>query len=70
VPLVIKSSTITVLGALNHEYSLLELLKRPKVNYQILSQIESAQPFLTDTTLISVVENQINTFQNIGIKFK
>jgi tRNA uridine 5-carboxymethylaminomethyl modification enzyme len=47
------------LGALNHEYSLLELLKRPKVNYQILSQIESAQPFLTDTTLISVVENQI-----------
>ncbi|CAC9461433.1 tRNA-5-carboxymethylaminomethyl-2-thiouridine(34) synthesis protein MnmG [uncultured Gammaproteobacteria bacterium] len=48
-----------VLGALNHEYSLLELLKRPKVNYQILSQIESAQPFLTDTTLISVVENQI-----------
>jgi tRNA uridine 5-carboxymethylaminomethyl modification enzyme len=29
------------------------------VNYQILSQIESAQPFLTDTTLISVVENQI-----------
>jgi tRNA uridine 5-carboxymethylaminomethyl modification enzyme len=40
-------------------YSLLELLKRPKVNYQILSQIESAQPFLTDTTLISVVENQI-----------
>jgi tRNA uridine 5-carboxymethylaminomethyl modification enzyme len=48
-----------VLGVLNHEYSLLELLKRPKVNYQVLSQIESGQPFLTDTTLISVVENQI-----------
>lgn len=44
---------------LNHEYSLLELLKRPKVSYQILSQIESGQPFLTDATLISVVENQI-----------
>jgi hypothetical protein len=29
------------------------------VNYQVLSQIESGQPFLTDTTLISVVENQI-----------
>lgn len=43
----------------NHEYSLLELLKRPKINYQILSQIESGQPFLTDATLISVVENQI-----------
>ncbi|VVM20242.1 tRNA uridine 5-carboxymethylaminomethyl modification enzyme GidA [uncultured Gammaproteobacteria bacterium] len=49
-----------VLGALNHEYSLLELLKRPKVNYQILSQIESAQPFLTDTTLISVVKIKLN----------
>ncbi len=49
-----------VLGqTLNHEYSLLELLKRPKVDYQILSQIESGQPFLTDATLISVVENQI-----------
>ncbi|SEH92692.1 tRNA uridine-5-carboxymethylaminomethyl(34) synthesis enzyme MnmG [Bathymodiolus azoricus thioautotrophic gill symbiont] len=49
-----------VLGqALSHEYSLLELLKRPKVNYQVLSQIESGQPFLTDTTLIGVVENQI-----------
>lgn len=49
-----------ILGqSLNHEYSLLELLKRPKINYQILSQIESGQPFLTDATLISVVENQI-----------
>ncbi len=44
---------------LNHEYSLLELLKRPKVDYQILSQIESGKPFLTDTTLINAVENQI-----------
>ena len=49
-----------VLGqALSHEYSLLELLKRPKVDYQILSQIESGQPFLTDATLVGVVENQI-----------
>jgi tRNA uridine 5-carboxymethylaminomethyl modification enzyme len=49
-----------VLGQkLNHEYSLLELLKRPKVDYQILSKIRSGQPFLTDTTLIAVVENQI-----------
>ncbi len=44
---------------LNHEYSLLELLKRPKVDYQILSQIESGKPFLTDATLINAVENQI-----------
>ncbi len=44
---------------LNHEYSLSELLKRPKVNYQVLSKIESGQPFLTDATLVSVVENQI-----------
>lgn len=29
------------------------------MNYQVLSQIESGQPFLTDTTLIGVVENQI-----------
>jgi tRNA uridine 5-carboxymethylaminomethyl modification enzyme len=48
-----------ILGKLNHEYSLLELLKRPKVDYQILSQIESGKPFLSDTTLIAVVENQI-----------
>ena len=44
---------------LNHEYSLLELLKRPKVDYQILSQIKSGEPYLTDQTLIGVVENQI-----------
>ncbi|CAB5496694.1 tRNA-5-carboxymethylaminomethyl-2-thiouridine(34)synthesis protein MnmG [Bathymodiolus thermophilus thioautotrophic gill symbiont] len=48
-----------ILGKLNHEYSLLELLKRPKVDYQILSQIASGKPFLHDTTLIAVVENQI-----------
>ncbi|BAS67124.1 tRNA uridine-5-carboxymethylaminomethyl(34) synthesis enzyme MnmG [Bathymodiolus septemdierum thioautotrophic gill symbiont] len=49
-----------VLGQkLNHEYSLLELLKRPKVNYQLLSKIESAQPFLTDKILSGVVENEI-----------
>ncbi len=45
--------------SLNHEYSLFELLKRPKVDYQILSQIESGKPFLTDITLINSVENQI-----------
>ncbi|SGZ77180.1 tRNA uridine 5-carboxymethylaminomethyl modification enzyme GidA [Bathymodiolus thermophilus thioautotrophic gill symbiont] len=48
-----------ILGKLNHEYSLLELLKRPKVDYQTLSQIASGKPFLHDTTLIAVVENQI-----------
>ncbi len=49
-----------VLGqALNHEYSLLELLKRPKVNYKILSQIDSGAPYLTNDKLIGVVENQI-----------
>lgn len=44
---------------LNHEYSLLELLKRPKVDYHLLSKIKSGEPFLTDNTLIGVVENQI-----------
>ncbi len=48
-----------VLGQLSHEYSLLELLKRPKVDYQSLTQIESGKPFLSDPTLIAVVENQI-----------
>jgi tRNA uridine 5-carboxymethylaminomethyl modification enzyme len=49
-----------VLGKnLKHEYSLLELLKRPKVNYKTLSQINSGKPYLTDSTLISAVENQI-----------
>jgi tRNA uridine 5-carboxymethylaminomethyl modification enzyme len=49
-----------VLGKnLKHEYSLLELLKRPKINYKILSQINSGKPYLADSTLISAVENQI-----------
>ncbi|HIF47767.1 tRNA uridine-5-carboxymethylaminomethyl(34) synthesis enzyme MnmG [Candidatus Thioglobus sp.] len=49
-----------ILGqSLSHEYSLLELLKRPKVDYKLLSKIESGGPYLTDNTLISVVENQI-----------
>ena len=49
-----------VLGQkLNHEYSLLELLKRPKVDYKILSQIDAGQPYLSDDKLIGVVENQI-----------
>ena len=49
-----------VLGQnLNHEYSLLELLKRPKVNYKVLSQIDSGAPYLIDERLIGVVENQI-----------
>ncbi len=43
----------------NHEYSLLELLKRPKVDYRVLSQIESGKPFLDDKILMSAVENQI-----------
>ncbi|WP_348676348.1 tRNA uridine-5-carboxymethylaminomethyl(34) synthesis enzyme MnmG [uncultured Candidatus Thioglobus sp.] len=45
--------------SLSHEYSLLELLKRPKVSYDTLSKIESGKPFLTDRTLIALVENQI-----------
>ncbi|MEO1940106.1 tRNA uridine-5-carboxymethylaminomethyl(34) synthesis enzyme MnmG [Candidatus Thioglobus sp.] len=49
-----------VLGAkLNHEYNLETLLKRPKVNYQLLSKVESAQPFLQDRLLIEQVENQV-----------
>ncbi|SMN14678.1 tRNA uridine 5-carboxymethylaminomethyl modification enzyme GidA [uncultured Candidatus Thioglobus sp.] len=49
-----------VLGQkLAHEYSLLELLKRPKVDYKLLSQIDSGAPYLADDTLIGVVENQI-----------
>ena len=46
-------------GKLSHEYSLLELLKRPKVDYKTLSQIKSGEPFLTDDILIGFVENQI-----------
>ncbi len=34
-------------------------MKRPKVNYQLLSKIESAQPFLQDRLLIEQVENQV-----------
>jgi tRNA uridine 5-carboxymethylaminomethyl modification enzyme len=50
----------TVLGTkLNHEYNLETLLKRPKVDYQLLSQIETAQPFLQDRVLIEQVENQV-----------
>ena len=49
-----------VLGTkLNHEYNLETLLKRPKVNYQLLSKIKSAQPFLQDRLLIEQVENQV-----------
>jgi tRNA uridine 5-carboxymethylaminomethyl modification enzyme len=49
-----------VLGVkLNHEYNLETLLKRPKVDYQLLSKIESAQPFLQDRLLIEQVENQV-----------
>jgi tRNA uridine 5-carboxymethylaminomethyl modification enzyme len=44
---------------LSHEYSLEELLKRPKVDYQLLSKIESGKPFLKDRTIIAQVENQI-----------
>lgn len=49
-----------VLGTkLNHEYNLETLLKRPKVGYQLLSKIESAQPFLQDRLLVAQVENQV-----------
>ncbi|MBT4122757.1 MAG: tRNA uridine-5-carboxymethylaminomethyl(34) synthesis enzyme MnmG, partial [Candidatus Ruthia sp.] len=49
-----------VLGTkLNHEYNLETLLKRPKVDYQLLSKIESAQPFLQDRLLVAQVENQV-----------
>ena len=49
-----------ILGVkLNHEYSLEGLLKRPMVDYQLLSKIESAQPFLQDKSLIDSVENQV-----------
>ncbi|WP_190600477.1 tRNA uridine-5-carboxymethylaminomethyl(34) synthesis enzyme MnmG [Candidatus Vesicomyidisocius sp. SY067_SCS001] len=44
---------------ISHEYSLFELLKRPKIDYQILSKIESGKPFLTDIILMRVIENQI-----------
>jgi tRNA uridine 5-carboxymethylaminomethyl modification enzyme len=36
-----------VLGIkLSHEYSLEALLKRPNIDYKLLSKIESAKPFL------------------------
>lgn len=44
---------------LSHEYSLEELLKRPKVDYKLLSQIDSGKPFLEDSTIISQIENQV-----------
>ena len=49
-----------VLGeTLNHEYSLEALLKRPKVNYQTLSQIERGQPFVENPVVAEQVENQV-----------
>lgn len=44
---------------INHEHNLKSLLKRPNVNYQIISKIKKAGPFLTDPCLIEQVENQI-----------
>lgn len=44
---------------LSHEYSLEELLKRPKVDYKLLSQIDNGKPFLEDSTVISQIENQV-----------
>ncbi len=44
---------------LSHEYSLEELLKRPKVDYKLLSQIDNGKPFLEDSTIISQIENQV-----------
>ena len=44
---------------LNHEYSLEALLKRPTIDYKLLSKIEKAKPFLEESSLIEQVENQI-----------
>ena len=44
---------------LGHEYSLEALLKRPTIDYKLLSKIEKAKPFLEDPALIEQVENQI-----------
>ena len=44
---------------LNREYSLESLLKRPNVDYRLLSKIHTAQPVLTDAVLIESVENQV-----------
>ena len=50
----------SVLGLkLSHEYSLEALLKRPNINYQVLSKIDKAKPFLEDKSIIEQVENQI-----------
>ena len=49
-----------VLGIkLSHEYSLEALLKRPNIDYKLLSKIESAKPFLEDRLIVEQVENQI-----------
>jgi len=49
-----------VLGIkLSHEYSLEALLKRPNIDYKLLSKIENAKPFLEDRIIIEQVENQI-----------
>ena len=49
-----------VLGIkLGHEYNLEALLKRPNIDYNTLSKIEKAKPFLEDSILIEQVENQI-----------
>jgi tRNA uridine 5-carboxymethylaminomethyl modification enzyme len=54
------NQAMEVLGQkLEHEYCLFELLKRPEINYQILSKIESAKPFLNNKTIIDSVETQI-----------
>jgi len=49
-----------VLGTkLNHEYSLESLLKRPKVDYKLLSKIKSGEPFVDNKIIADQVENQV-----------
>ena len=49
-----------ILGSeLEHEYSLANLLKRPKVDYSILQQIENAECEIIDKNIYDIVQNNI-----------